>query len=88
MPELSASTYDLASKQPAELEQRRREIVTELQTKYHGNYNDPQIPSSLLHELVLITSTLRRSNAGPPKKAKQPAAAKKRATVNDLLSGY
>lgn len=53
-------------KSPAELEQRRREIVMSLTTQYKG-YDDPDVPLDLLRELALITSTLRRKNAGPPR---------------------
>jgi hypothetical protein len=70
----------LATQTPAELEQRRREIVTAFTTKYRG-YDDPDIPLELLHELAFITQTLRRKNAGPPK-AKKTAAAKP--TIEDL----
>lgn len=57
---------------PSELEQRRRDIILLFTTKYKG-YDDPEVPLDLLRELALITSTLRRKNAGPPK-AKRSAA--------------
>lgn len=67
-------------KTPSELEQRRRDIVASLTTKYKG-YDDPEVPIELLSELALITSTLRRKNAGPPK---APSKARNRPTVDDL----
>jgi hypothetical protein len=70
---------------PSELEQRRRDIVTSLTTQYKG-YDDPEIPLELLHELAMITSTLRRKNAGPPKQ-KRPALPKSKGrvgTIDDL----
>lgn len=66
---------------PAELEQRRREIVMSLTTRYQG-YDDPDVPLDLLRELAFITSTLRRKNAGPPKSRKSTNG--KKATIDDL----
>jgi hypothetical protein len=67
---------------PSELEARRREIVHALTHQYKG-YDDPDIPMPLLQELAIITSTLRRKNAGPPRE-KRPAAPRRTATVDDL----
>lgn len=66
---------------PSELEQRRRDIVMSLTTKYRG-YDDPDVPIELLSELALITSTLRRKNAGPPKE-KSPRS-RTLPTIDDL----
>lgn len=71
--------FDTNGKTPSELEQRRRDIVLSLTTTYRG-YDDPDVPLDLLSELALITSTLRRKNAGPPK-AKRTS---KRPTIDDL----
>jgi hypothetical protein len=71
---------------PSELEQRRRDIVLSLTTQYKG-YDDPEIPLELLHELAMITSTLRRKNAGPPKAKRSPSVPKSKGrvgTVDDL----
>jgi hypothetical protein len=77
---MDAATFDTSGKTPSELEQRRRDIVLSLTTKYKG-YDDPDVPIELLSELALITSTLRRKNAGPPK---APARPRNRPTVDDL----
>lgn len=68
---------------PSELEQRRRDIVLSLTTKYKG-YDDPEVPVEVLHELAFITQTLRRKNAGPPKVKRAPASAKSKPTIDDL----
>jgi len=67
---------------PAELEARRREIVSSLTTKYKG-YDDPDVPIELLRELALLTSTLRRKNAGPPRQ-KRTNGIRRIATADDL----
>jgi hypothetical protein len=67
---------------PTELEARRREIVVSLTTKYKG-YDDPDVPIDLLRELALLTSTLRRKNAGPPR-AKRDGKQRIVATAEDL----
>ena len=69
----------IGGKTPSELEQRRRDIVMSLTMKYRG-YDDPEVPLELLSKLALITSTLRRKNAGPPKVSRP----RQRPTVNDL----
>lgn len=66
---------------PAELEARRREIVYDLTHKYRG-YNDPEVPLILLQELAIITSTLRRKNAGPPR---AKPTRKPQATLDDIV---
>lgn len=79
-------TLDLDSMSPIELENRRRELVSELATKYKG-YDDPEIPTSALHELAAITGAVRRRTAGPPKAAKKSSSAKTpKASAVDLLS--
>lgn len=75
---------DIRERSPAELELRRREIVLSLTTKYSG-YDDPDVPLDLLRELALITSTLRRKNAGPPKQRRAAAnGSKPKASLDDL----
>jgi hypothetical protein len=67
---------------PAELEMRRREIVTSLTTQYRG-YDDPDVPIEILRELAVITSTLRRKNSGPPR-ARRSTNGRRTYTVDDL----
>jgi hypothetical protein len=74
--------FDHTNLTPSELEQRRREIVLSLTTSYRG-YDDPDVPLPLLQELAVITSTLRRKNAGPPR-AKRAANGKAKVTLDDL----
>lgn len=82
MTDLLASPDTSDTRSPAELEARRREIVYALTHQYRG-YDDINVPIPLLQELAIITSTLRRKNAGPPRR---PAAAPKKIyTVDDLL---
>lgn len=78
---LPPDTTDARS--PMELEARRREIVHALTHQYRG-YDDINVPIPLLQELAIITSTLRRKNAGPPKERRAPAP-KKVYTTDDLL---
>lgn len=85
MPEATLTNFSLENKTPAELEQRRREIVQSLTTDFKG-FDDPAIPLPLLQELAVLTGALRRKNAGPPKKAKAPRATKGKLTTDDLLS--
>lgn len=66
---------ELAALSPPELEQRRREICKSLQALPRG-YDDPDAPIELLHELAIITSTLRRRTSGPPKAAKPAKTSK------------
>jgi hypothetical protein len=83
MPEANTITFQLENKSPSELEGRRRDIIAEMQTKYKG-YDDPDVPMALLAELAVITSTLRRKNAGPPKATKPPKGAKV-TSASDLM---
>lgn len=83
--EATLSALNLAGKTPAELEQRRREIVKSLTENYRG-YDDPDVPTHLLHELAAITATLRRKTSGPPKVAKTRAT-KKAVSTDDLMGG-
>jgi hypothetical protein len=87
MPEATLAQLNLEGLTPGELEQRRRDIVASLTRDYKG-YDDPAVPTSLLHELVAITSSLRKRTSGPPRAAKTAAqrrnAAKPRATTDDL----
>lgn len=75
-----ADTADIRT--PAELEARRREIVHALTHQYKG-YDDVNVPLPLLQELAIITSTLRRKNAGPPRE-KRVNTPRRTATVDDL----
>jgi hypothetical protein len=86
MPEATAQTFNLEGKSAPELEARRREIIEISRTKYKG-YDDPDLPEELLGELAVVTSMLRRGNAGPPKAEKKTSAkvSKAKATVDDLM---
>lgn len=83
MPEVTLATFDMTDMAPAALEQRRREIILSLTTTYKG-YDDPDVPRELLQQLAVITATLRRRNAGPPKVAKKAKPTVK--TAADILS--
>lgn len=78
MPEVTLITLELDKLSPPELEQRRREIVLDLRSKY-PDYdsvvrlgNDTEV--SLLLQLAVITSALRHkaSKSGPPKEPRKP----------------
>jgi hypothetical protein len=84
MPEANLQTLNLDDKSPSELEARRRDIILIMATQYKG-YADPDIPMELLQELCVVTSSLRRKNAGPPKAPRKPTT-KIAATIDDLLS--
>jgi hypothetical protein len=77
-----SNVFDTNDRTPAELEHRRREIVLSLTTQFKG-YDDPDVPLDLLRELAFITSTLRRKNAGPPRR-KSPSNGRTKFTVDDL----
>lgn len=87
MPEISTLDFDLDNKSQLDLEHRRSEIVKQI-ASYPMGGDDPNVPLSLLHELLAITSRLRRGHAGPPKptKTQKERAAKstKRASLEDL----
>ena len=78
---MESNTSATDTRTPAELEMRRREIVTSLTTTYAG-YDDPAVPMDLLRELAFLTSTLRRRNSGPPRRK---ASRKTPPTIEDLL---
>jgi hypothetical protein len=84
MPEANIIAFNLEGKSPPELEARRREIIATMTSTYRG-YDDPDIPMELLSELSVVTSFLRRKNAGPPKATPKPKGTKKVATTDDLL---
>lgn len=67
----------------AELEARRQAIIHRMTHEFKG-YNDPQVPMAMLQELAVLTSTLRRRNAGPPK-ARSATLRKPAATLDDIL---
>jgi hypothetical protein len=85
MTEATLAHLNLSGKTPAELEQRRGEIVKSLTTTYKG-FDDPNVPTTLLHELAAITSALRRRSSGPPKVAKKTRVSKAVST-DDLMGG-
>lgn len=84
MPATSLSDLGLADKNPQELEALRREIIAIMTTDYKG-YDDPEVPIELLNRLAVVTSSLRRKNAGPPKAEKKPKASKVAATTDDFM---
>lgn len=83
MPHATLEALDLANKTQAELEDIRRQIISEMQTKYRG-YDDPDVPEELLNKLAVVTISLRRKNAGPPKAPKK-ANGKEKVTIDDLM---
>lgn len=87
MPEISTINFDLDNLTTLDLEHRRAEIVKQINTYPMGS-DDPEVPLSLLHELLAVTNRLRRGHAGPPKptKTQKERAAKptKRASLEDL----
>jgi hypothetical protein len=84
MPEITLNNFGLEGKSPAELEQRRREVVKAI-ASFPKQYDDPDCPEVLLQELALITGTLRRRTAGPPKEAKaSKRSGAPKATVEDM----
>lgn len=85
MPDATIVTFNLEDKTPPELEARRRELILHMQQKF-GGYDNDNIPEEMLRELAVITSTLRRKNAGPPKKEKAPTKSGPKTTINDLLA--
>lgn len=85
MPDVSTAYPELDIMGPQELEATRRSIIHKMQTEYKG-YDDPLLPEEMLHRLALVTSKLRKKNAGPPKATKAPSKAKgPKATIDDLL---
>ena len=83
MPAVSLSDLGLADKSPSDLEFIRREIIAKLNTEYKG-FDDPEVPMDLLNKLAVVTSSLRRKNAGPPKVAKPSKAAKVTLSTDDF----
>ena len=84
MPAASLSDLGLSDKTPSELEAFRLSLVDTLRTEYKG-YDDPEVPMDLLKKLAVVTSTLRRKNAGPPKTAKTSKTPKEKAQTEDFL---
>lgn len=84
MSDLLASPDTADPRSPMELSARRDEIVHILKTQYKS-WDDPDVPIPLLQELAVITSTLRRKNAGPPKERRAPMP-KKVYGIDDLLA--
>lgn len=85
MPEANIAMLNLDDKSPPELEARRREIIATMSQNYKG-YADPDIPMELLQELAVVTSYLRRKNAGPPKPTRVAKSPKIAATIDDLMA--
>lgn len=85
MPDVTPNHFGHENKSPSELEQRRREIVAEIQ-RFPKSYDDPDIPMPLLQELSLVTGMLRRRTAGPPKEAKprKSKSSAPSATLDDI----
>lgn len=83
MPAANLSDLGLADKTPSELESIRLGLVETLKTDYKG-YDDPEVPMDLLNKLAVITGTLRRKNAGPPKVHKAKAS-KEKAQTDDFM---
>jgi len=84
MPEITLNNFGLQDKSPSELEQRRREVIKSI-AAFPGGYDDPDCPETFLQELALITGTLRRRTAGPPKEAKaSKRTGAPKATMDDL----
>jgi hypothetical protein len=84
MPAVNLSDLGLADKSPSELESIRLGLVETLRTEYKG-YDDPEVPMDLLNKLAVVTSSLRRKNAGPPKVPKTAKASKEKAQTDDFL---
>lgn len=85
MAEATLTELNLDGMTPEQLEQRRRQIVQDLTSKYKG-YDDPDVPATLLHELCAITATLRRRTSGPPKAPRKTRVSKVSST-DDLMGG-
>jgi hypothetical protein len=85
MDQVTEEVFDLTERTPGELEQRRSDIVRSLTKDYRG-FDDPDVPLSLLREVALITSKLRRKHAGAPKTKKPGAAGSKtKVSIDDLM---
>lgn len=78
------SDLGLSDKTPSELEALRLSMVETLRTEYKG-YDDPDVPMDLLNKLAVVTSSLRRKNAGPPKVPKTTKTPKEKAQTDDFL---
>lgn len=84
MPAATLSDLGLEGKSPGELEALRQSIVLTLSTEYKG-FDDPEAPIELLNKLAVVTSSLRRKNAGPPKTEKKPKTTVKTTTEDFAL---
>ena len=83
---MNFNPQELEGKSPAELQQRRAELVAQLQ-KLPNSYQDA--PTELLQELAFLTGALRRKNSGPPKVAKvskRTTTTTPKASLKDLES--
>lgn len=84
MPAATLTELGLEGKSPSDLETLRREIIAKLNTEYKG-YDDPDVPMDLLNTLAVVTSSLRRKNAGPPKEPKKTKGPSVKAQTNDFV---
>lgn len=80
---MSYDPKELESKSPAELQQRRSEIVAQLML-LPRTYEDA--PTDMLQELAFITGSLRKKTAGPPKVAKASKRSPTPAATTDDLA--
>lgn len=84
MPEVNLATFDLTTKSPEQLEQRRREIVG----KYGPNALDKLDDMSIddLRELAAITGALRGRTTPLSKKRAPGKKAPAKVSADELLS--
>lgn len=85
MPNVDPSLFGLQDKQPAELDQRMRDILAQINS-FPQKHEDHNVPLPLLQELSLVTGMLRRRTAGPPKVAKRTSIGPKVTSLKDFLS--
>lgn len=82
MAAVNLSDLGLADKSPSELEALRSSLMETVKTDYKSNLDE--VPTDMLNRLAVITQSLRRKNAGPPKVAKKPKTSKEKATTDDF----
>jgi hypothetical protein len=80
---LNAKNFDFTGWSPAQLEQRRMEVIAE--ARKFTNMDD--VPLDTLRELSALTGAIRRGTAGPPKNARKDSTGKKRKLSSDELLG-
>lgn len=84
MPEATLATFDLESKTPDQLEQRRREIVSIYGPNGMEKIDD--MTQDHLRELAALTAALRRRTTPSVKKRAAKAAKAPKVATDDLLS--